>query len=509
MFLFNRYHSPYRQKMTRNVGIYPYHPSLKSDSKLRKEADMSDSGEYGNSRRAFLRNSGMTLLAGYAFTNRTGLARTVQQPDSDRYQSIVVNTHDYAGEIEERLDFPKDWQIDVMRLAGENNPSMTTEQIIERLRSPIGSKQLRDIAAGKKNAVITFDDISRPTPVHLIAEHVVNELNAAGIDDDHILFICAQGSHQALTHAEARVKLGPVFTRCPWKPHNVHNNNIDVGRTSWNTMVQLNGYLVKADVKIVIGAIRDHGGFGYSGGAKSILPGTASLQTIYYNHAIVGGLPKGNIVYEGNDRPNTGRYHVIDNIKRLDAVEAARLVNVDFTVNVVQNGTRQVIGMYCGDILDAHLEACRYADKVICWDKEVNDEDYDIVISNTYPASRYRPISFGRPRDGGTSISISQSPHGRHVHYLHDSGRWNLEPWWTGNYRPRKASYRRLILSQYMSKALVINYEGVEIYPTWDKILPILEREHRAGTKVLLYPYGSIAHRPKKCTLYPEDIKAG
>jgi nickel-dependent lactate racemase len=468
---------------------------------------MSDLNEHGNSRRAFFRHSGMALLAGYAFAKRTSLARTVQRPDSDRYQSVTINTHDYAGEIRERLDFPKDWEVDVLHMAGHNNPPLTREQILQRLRSPIGSKHLRDIAAGKHNAVVTFDDISRPTPVHLVAGHIVNELNAAGIDDDHILFICAQGSHQAMTHAEAMEKLGPVFKRCPWLPHNVHSNNIDVGRTSWNNMIQVNGYLAKADVKIIIGAIRDHDGFGYSGGAKSVLPGTASLQTIYYNHAIIGGLPKGNRTYEGNDRPNTGRHHVIDNIKRADAVEAARLARIDFSVNIVQNGTREVIGLYSGDVVDAHLEACRYADKVICWDKTVTEGDYDIVVSNTYPASRFRPIILGSPREGGTSISISQSPHGRHVHYLHDSGLWNLEPWWTGNYNPRKANYRRIILSQYMSKALVINLEDVVILPTWDKILPILEREYKSGTKVLLYPYGSVAHRPKKCSLYPEDIK--
>jgi len=470
---------------------------------------MSDLGEYGNSRRAFFRNSGMALLAGYALTNRTGFAQTVQRPNSDKYQSIMVNTHDYVGEIQERLDFPKDWQVDVVHLAGENITPLTADQIIQRLRSPIGSKQLRDIARGKKNAVVTFDDISRPTPVHLIAEHVVNELNTAGIDDDHILFICAQGSHQSMTHGEAMAKLGPVFTRCPWMSHNVHNNNIDVGRTSWNNMIQANGYLVKADVKVLIGAIRDHPGFGYSGGAKSIIPGTVSLETIKYNHAVIGGLPKGNRVYEGHDRPNTGRNHVIDNLMRVDAVEAARLVGVDFSINVVQNGTRQVLGLYCGDVFEAHIEACRYADKVICWDRDVNDGDYDIVVSNSYPGSRYSPIRFGRPREGGTSISISQSPLGRHMHYLHDSGLWNLEPWWIGNYHPRKADYRRIILSQYMSKALTINLEDVIIHPTWDKILPILEKEHKTGTKVLVYPYGSIAHRPKKCTLYPEDIKKG
>ena len=476
---------------------------------LLKEAVMSDSGNNGIVRRKFFQNSGMALLAGYAFTDKKGLAQTVRRANSDKYQSVTMNTHDYVGEIEERLDFPKDWEIDVMQLAGENLPPLTPEQIIERLRSPIGSKQLRDIAAGKKNAVVTFDDISRPTPVHLIAEHVANELNAAGIDDDHILFICAQGSHQSMTHSEAMAKLGPVFQRCPWMSHNIHTNCLDVGRTTWNNRIQVNGFLANADVKVLIGAIRDHPGFGYSGGAKSIIPGMVSLETIKYNHAVIGGIPKGNRVYEGHDNPNTGRNHVIDNEMRLDAVEAARLAGIDFSINVVQSGTRKVLGLHCGDVLDAHLSACRQAINVIAWDREVNDRDYDIVVSNSYPASRYSPIKFGRPREGGTSISVSQSPLGRHMHYLHDSGTWNLEPWWIGNYHPRTAPYNRIILSQYMSKALTINYEDVVIHPSWDKILPILEKEYKSGTKVLVYPYGSIAHAPKKATLYPEDVKKG
>jgi nickel-dependent lactate racemase len=470
---------------------------------------MSVLSKHGILRREFFRNSGMALLAGYAFTNKTGLTQTVASPNSDKYQSVVLNTHDYIGEQQERLDFPKDWQVDVMRLAGEGRPTLSPEQIIQKLRSPIGTKQLRDIAAGKKSAVVTFDDLSRPTPVHLIAEHVANELNAAGIDDDHILFICAIGSHQSMTHMEAMWKLGPVFTRCPWMSHNVHMNNIEVGRTSWNNMIQANGYLVKADVKVTIGAIRDHIGFGYSGGAKSIVPGTVSLKTIFYNHAVIGGLPKGNRIYEGQFRPNSGYNHVIDNPMREDALEAARLVGVDFSINVVQTGKRQVMDLYCGDIFDAHIEACRFAVKNICWDREVKDGDYDIVVSNSYPASRYSPIQFGRPRNGGTSISVSQAPHGRHMHYLHDSGTWNMEPWWIGNYNPRTAPYDRIILSQYMSKALTINYKDVIIHPTWDKILPILEKKYSSGAKVLVYPYGSIAHAPKKKTLYPEDVKKG
>ena len=52
------------------------------------------------SRRAFLRNSGLGLIAGYAFTKGTGLAQTIQTPNTDNYQSVNINTHEYNGDIE-------------------------------------------------------------------------------------------------------------------------------------------------------------------------------------------------------------------------------------------------------------------------------------------------------------------------------------------------------------------------------------------------------------------------
>ncbi len=89
---------------------------------------MSEFSENGKSRRSFFRNSSAALLAGYAFTNRKGLAQTVQQPDRDRYQSITLNTHDYSltGEIQERIDLPKDWEVDIHHMAGNKSKAKVT-----------------------------------------------------------------------------------------------------------------------------------------------------------------------------------------------------------------------------------------------------------------------------------------------------------------------------------------------------------------------------------------------
>jgi len=467
--------------------------------------------EKGESRRAFLRNSGAALLAGYAFTNRTGLAQTVAKPDASKYQSFTLRTHDYDphGEQEERLDFPKDWKVDVIHMAGVKNTPLTPAQIVERLRQPIGSKSLRDIASGKKTAAVTFDDLTRPTPVHLVAEHVVNELNAAGIDDDHILFIGACGSHQDISAIDAAGKLGPVFWRCPWTTHNVHNNHVTCGRTSWNNMIEVNGYWARSDVKVLIGAIRNHGGYGYSGGPKSIIPGITSLKTIFYNHCVVGGINKGNTSYEGTSRGTSGPGMVINNDRRLDAVEAARLAGTDFSVNIVQNGSRQVIGLFCGDVNEAHLEACRMADKTLAYESNPKGADYDICITNGYPASRYSGIQFGSVKEGGISIAVRQSPNGGHFHHLHETGEWDNKSWWETRYNPRAAKFRRIILSQYQGKDQYINMQGVERMPSWDKILPILEQTYKSGARVLFYPYGNVAHAPgMKRTLYPEDVVA-
>ena len=43
-------------------------------------------------------------------------------------------------------------------------PVLTAEEIRKRLLDPIGTRPLRELAAGKKRVVVTFDDLTRGTP---------------------------------------------------------------------------------------------------------------------------------------------------------------------------------------------------------------------------------------------------------------------------------------------------------------------------------------------------------
>ena len=453
---------------------------------------------FGATRRTFLKHSGAVLLAGYAAARGTGLAQTVQRPNAEKYQSITLNTHEFFGDIEERFDFPKGWRVDVVGMAGKNAPALTGPQIVQKLRSPINSKPLADIAGGKKTAAISFDDLTCPTPNGIIAEQVINELNAAGIDDDHILFISALGSHHVMTQPEARAKLGAVVDRCRWINHNVFHNFIEVGRTAWMNRVEVDAYFMKADLKIMLTGLRDHGSACYTGGPKSLLPGLSSFQTIFFNYGIVGGYTKGRDGATENGNPTVTRTNLTTNDLRNDIIDAARLAGIDFTVNTVYNGKRQVIEVFAGDAVDAHLQACQYSVKNLCDEREVKTAEYDIVVANSYPGIQTAGTSFIAPREGGSAVVISQNPLGLNpMHYVSESRRLDVKASWDRFYTASAAKFDRLMLSQYMQRRDIASFTGLQLFPAWDTLLAVLEGKFKGAARVCVFPYNGIQHRPK------------
>ena len=78
---------------------------------------------------------------------------------------MVIPTHEFAGDLDERLEFPPHWDIHVMEMAGAKSPVLTSpREIAAQIAKPFGTGQLRELAQGKKTAVMTFDDLTRTTP---------------------------------------------------------------------------------------------------------------------------------------------------------------------------------------------------------------------------------------------------------------------------------------------------------------------------------------------------------
>jgi hypothetical protein len=411
--------------------------------------------------------------------------------------SVVIPTHEFAGNIYERLDFPADWKVEVMEMSGHAAPVLTEQQIAAKLAQPIGTKSLRKLAAGKQRVVITFDDLTRPTPTFAVAPWVIGELKAAGVPDEGILFLGSFGTHRAMTVTEIQQKLGPeIARRYAWTNHNPFDNLKDVGETSFKNPVRINQTFMAADLRICLSGIKVHGQAGYGGGAKGILPGIAGITTIAYNHEVVLGNTR-------TARPGW----VFKNEMRLDMEEAARLAKVDFTVQMLYNQKLQPTAVFSGDIVDAHHAGVRVAVKHYC---TKTFKDPEIIVSSSYPQCReadhaQRWISRSI-KEGGTGVQIVQHPLGTDtVHYLHngEAGRGGASYFDVAARQLARplggkgapGNIAQIVYSQYTDRTQMNFYpRGTQFCNKWADVIRILQERHKGTVQVAVYPYGGLQH---------------
>jgi nickel-dependent lactate racemase len=448
-------------------------------------------------RRDFIKFSGAgaALLAGNAFLPGRGLGKNIILPQKN---SLNITTHEWFGDLEERLDFPEDWQINAVEMAGFDAPVLTAEEMRQKISSPIQTRLLRDIAHGKKTAVITFDDLTRPTPVNVIAPLVIEELKKGGIKDENILFIGSYGNHRIMSPIEVKAKLGDeIVEKYPWINHNVWENLTDVGMTSFKNRIKVNFYFMKADVKVCISGIKHHGSAGYGGGGKAVLPGVAWIESTSYNHRTIAGV--------GSRRNETvGTCKIFKNEVRLDMEEAAELAGVDFTVQIVYSGKRKPVGLFAGASRQAHREACKMANR------HYRTEPFkgaDIVIANSYPQNRHGTGGLGwidrSIKEGGSAVLILQNPMGLSSwHYHEERTSFRFQSYWdmlpTGASSPVPKAQQIIIFSQYLQKREMNKFPAkyVRFAKTWDQVLELLRKNHKGATAVAVYPYAAIQHPP-------------
>lgn len=420
-------------------------------------------------------------------------------------KSVIMATHEFAGPngapwIEERLDFPASWDLQVMDMAGHNKPVLTPQQIAEQASQPIGSKSLRELAEGKKTVAISFDDLTRTTPAYAVTPWLMAELAKAGIKDENVLFIGSFGTHRAMTQEEVGRKLGPdIAKRYAWLNHDAFDNLKEVGTTTRDNKVLLNQTFLGADLKICISGVKVHQDAGYGGGAKAILPGLAGLKTVEYNHTQI--LTKVR---------TTGPARVFKNDMRQDMIEAARMAKVDYTIQILYNDRLRPTQIWGGDIVEAHHAGCRVAAKTYC---TPTVKDADIVVANGYPQNAQafhgaRWINYS-VRDGGTGVVIVQHPLGLDpVHYLNNrlaglsgatqfdltSRRLNGQGRGGRNVPEKKTN--TIVYSQYLTRNMKNNYRtGTFFCDKWEDVIAKLRELHPGDPKVAVYPYAGMQHQ--------------
>ncbi|MCC7175178.1 MAG: DUF2088 domain-containing protein [Bryobacterales bacterium] len=444
-------------------------------------------------RRAFLGGMGSAPLIG------TALAAAPYQPAQvaalkGAAKSVVIPTHEASSMIDERLDFPADWEVNVMHMRGYGAPVLTQEQLAEGMSKPIGTAPLRELAAGKKTVVITFDDLTRATPTYEMVPWVLDQLREAGIQDEDILFLGSFATHRPMTHAEVEYKIGKdVANRYAWLNHSCFYGCKEIGTTTRKTNVMVNQTFLGADLKITLSGIKVHYDAGYGGGAKAVLPGVSHIETVEHNHNVILRQTK-----------TSGPVRIFKNEMRLDIIEAARMAKVDFSVQLMYDHKLRPIQVRSGDIVEAHHNIVRVAAKTYC---TPTAKDADIVISNAYPqnaqafhAQRWIGLSV---KEGGTGVLIVQHPLTLDpIHFLNNrtasrSGMSYYQQMAQRVNRRMPAKAGLVVYSQYMSRRLMNNYApGTQFASRWEDVISILKERHPgASVRVAVYPYGGMQHQ--------------
>jgi nickel-dependent lactate racemase len=257
-------------------------------------------------------------------------------------------------------------------LEGQNVPSVADPQEAVRraLETPIGCPPLRELIARKKprTVAITISDITRPVPNRQFLPPLLGVLNEAGVEDSQIVVIIGTGMHRPSSPGERDILLGPeIQSRLEVIDHKAADaaTLVEVSR---DPPVSVCRRFAEADFRICTGYIEPHFMAGFSGGRKGVCPAMVDLKTIqrFHGYETLNHPLADNGVLEGNP------CHEI-------ALKVARTVGVDFLLNVALSRDRQIAGVYCGDLVEAHLAGCRQVER---WVTAKVDAPYDLVITN-------------------------------------------------------------------------------------------------------------------------------
>jgi nickel-dependent lactate racemase len=282
------------------------------------------------------------------------------------------------------------------------------EEVRGALENPLGHKRLRDLVGRGMKVALLVSDITRPCPSHKVLPHVIDELRMAGIEDGDMTIFFANGMHRAQTIEDMNKLVGPaILGRIRAVNHDSKDEaNLEyVGRTRRGTEVSVNKEVLDHDFIIGIANIDIHYFAGYSGGAKSLLPGVSSFETIRQNHSMMTLHRAEPGVVDGNP-------------VREDIEEGARMAGMDYIVNVVLNEGKGIVQAVAGDFVEAHRAAIRTNDLMY---KVPIERRADIVIAsaggfpkdiNLYQAQKALDNASYAVRDGGTIILLAECPEG-------------------------------------------------------------------------------------------------
>ena len=214
------------------------------------------------------------------------------------------------------VDLP-DCDVSVAEPTG--GEAVDPREAAERAVAAPHGPRLRDVADPDDSVALVVTDVTRATPDDVLADVLLRELAAGGVDRSQVTIVLGLGLHRPMTEAELESGLGEhADLAVNHDPESV----VRVGEVD-GVPIEVNQLVADADRVVSTGMVEPHQYAGFSGGAKTVVVGAGSESFIRYSHG-----PE----MLARDGVRLGR--VEDNPFREAVDRAGDVVGVDFCLNV-------------------------------------------------------------------------------------------------------------------------------------------------------------------------------
>lgn len=240
-------------------------------------------------------------------------------------------------------------------LVVESNPPLGAPEpeklVREALAKPLGMPPIAELVKPGDKVTIAFDDPCRPAlPRQVIIPLVLEELNRAGVPDEDITLLSANGNHCKRTKEELRKYLGDnVFHRFWSKGSNTRILNHDcvdpdglvfMGVSVMGDYVEYNKLLLTSDLFIYCGTVQSSNWGGMTG--CGVIIGLAGARSMRSTHSwdVVGDPAS----CHGDQHKMLYRSHkdaIMDQIEKFIGKKV-------FYVDAVIGQGAQLVGVYAG-----------------------------------------------------------------------------------------------------------------------------------------------------------------
>ena len=285
------------------------------------------------------------------------------------------------------------------------------------LDAPIGAPEITQVVHPGETVAIVTSDITRPCPTWKVLPTLLDRLYAAGIRREDITLVFALGSHRKHTEQEREHLAGARAFQEIRCIDSDPQDCVHLGVTDAGTPVDIFRPVAEADRVICIANIEYHYFAGYSGGAKSIMPGVSTREAIQCNHRMMV-------------RPEAHAGRLEGNPIREDIEQAGKILGIDYILNVVLDEHKHIVHAVAGDPVAAHRAGCAFLDTL--YQKTISQKADIVLVSqggapkdlNLYQTQKALDNAKHAVKDGGVIVLIGSCREGLGEHTFET---WNQE----------------------------------------------------------------------------------